>query len=119
MDWNKLASRKTGSSEQAVREARTLQELRAYAETYARLVEAVDALRKHGRKIKLDEGGRHIFVAGDLRTIGIHRDNNRHILRVSGPGRFDPQEFDIPERPEALPDWSTEVVKATLEMLLA
>jgi hypothetical protein len=119
VDWQKYATQSSDSSEQATREARTLQELRAYVETYARLVEAIGALRKHGRKITLDEGGRHIFVAGALRTIGIHRDNNRHLLRVSGPGRFDPQEFDIPERPDALPDWSTQVVQATLEMLLA
>ena len=119
MDWSQFVGQGTASPEQQQREQRTLMELRAYAEIYAHLQDAIDHLRRHGQTISIDEGGRHIFVAGPMRTIGIHRDNVRHIVRVSGPGRFDPREFSIPSSQADLSDWGVRVVQAAVEMLTA
>lgn len=119
MDWSRFAPQAQVSPEQVAREARTLAELRAYTAIFARLLEAMAELRRHGREISVDEGGRHIFVTHGLRTIGIHRDNIQHRVRVSGPGRFDPCDMPVPDDPEQLPAWSGQVVQAALEMLLA
>jgi hypothetical protein len=119
MDWSRFADQGTTSPEQTAREARTLQELRAYTATFSQLLDALAELRRGGRELSIDEGGRHIFVTHQLRTIGIHRDNINNRLRVSGPGRFGPRVFPIPPEPEALVAWSATVVEATLEMLLA
>lgn len=119
MDWSRFVGQNNAVSEQVRRELRTLQELRAYAQIYAHLIDAITQLRHHGQAITIDEGGRHIFVAGPMRTIGIHRDKTRHIVRVSGPGRFDPQEFAIPETEDGLDAWSLSVVKAAVEILMA
>lgn len=119
MDWSRFASQATVSPEVAAREARTLAELRAYTAIFARLLEAITELRRHGREITIDEGGRHIFVTHKLRTIGIHRDNTQHRVRVSGPGRFDPRDMPVPDEPAQLDGWSASVVQAALEMLLA
>jgi len=119
MDWSEFAGTSTVKPEQAAREQRTRQELQAYALVFSRLLDAFADLRRHGRELTIDEGGRHIFVTHKLRTIGIHRDNSQHRFRVSGPGRFDPRSFHIPDTEEALAGFSVDVVKATLEMLLA
>jgi hypothetical protein len=119
MDWSRFTDQFNGPSDpDAQKDRRTLAELRAYAAVYERLLEAGIELRRRGRTLRLDEGGRHIFVLGELRTVGVHRDNKEHRIRVSGPGRFGSRDFPIPDAPDALEAWSTEVAQAALEMLL-
>ena len=119
MDWSRFTDQFASTDDQELKkDQKVLAELLAYTAVYERLMEAGAELRRRGRTVRLDEGGRHIFVQGELRTVGVHRDNKEHLVRVSGPGRFGTREFPIPASPARLEAWSTEVVQVVLEMLL-
>lgn len=119
MDWSRFADQLDSADDKdALRDRRVLAELRAYAAVFGRLLDASVELRRRGRTVRLDEGGRHIFVQNDIRTVGVHRDNKEHLFRVSGPGRFGSREFPIPSDPAQLDAWSAEIAQVAVEMLL-